>query len=224
MTVERMVGEVKATRRYASSRRAEQARQTRADVLAAAGVLFLSQGFAATTVAAIARRAEVSVETVYKGFGGKPGLVRALCEQALAGEGSRPAEERSDRLQASEPDPRVIVRGFGGFVTEIAPRVAPILLLARAAAAADNEMAALCTELDATRLERMTDNARTLIAAGHLRAELTAEHAGQILWTYTSPELYDLLVLRQGWTPSELGAFVADALAATLLPASSDQD
>ena len=69
---------VKPKRRYDSPRRAEQARQTRVEVLDAARRLFLHDGFAVTTIAAIAAEARVSVETIYKMFGGKPGLVRAI--------------------------------------------------------------------------------------------------------------------------------------------------
>jgi AcrR family transcriptional regulator len=205
-------------RRYDSPRRAEQARQTRAAVADAAGRLFLRDGFAATTIAGIAAEAMVSAETIYKAFGGKPGLVRAICERALAGEGPVPAETRSDELQLTEPDPREIIRGWGKLSAEVAPRASPIALLLRAAEAADPEVAALRAELDASRLRRMTSNARNLAEAGHLRDGITAEHAGQVMWTYSSPELYELLVLQLGWPPERYGAFIADAMIAALLP------
>lgn len=209
---------VKPRRRYDSPRRAEQARQTRAAVTGAAQRLFLRDGFAATTIAAIAAEAEVSAETIYKAFGGKPGLVRAICDQALAGEGPVPAETRSDDLQAAEPDPRKIIRGWGRLSAEVAPRVSPILLLLRAAAITDPQMAVLRAEIDASRLSRMTGNARRLHQAGHLRAGMTAGQAGEIMWTYSSPELYELLVLSRRWPPGQYGEFIADAMIAALLP------
>jgi AcrR family transcriptional regulator len=212
---------VKPRRRYESVRRREQARQTREAILDTARRLFVTDGFAATTIAAIAAGADVSVDTIYKSFGGKPGLVRAICQRALAGEGPVPAEARSDALQASERDPREIIRGWGALSTEIAPRIAPILLLVRAAAAADPVMAGLQAELDAQRLARMTHNARNLAASGHLREDLTAELAGEILWTYSSPELYELLVLTRRWSLDRYGAFIADAMIAALLPPDS---
>src|SRR5947209_14360753 len=138
---------VKPKRSYDSARRREQARQTRAAILDAARRRFLDDGFAPTTIAAIANDAQVSVDTIYKAFGGKPGVVNALCQQALAGEGPVPAEIRSDSLQAHERDPRRIIRGWGKLTAEIAPRVAPILLLVRAAATADPEMARLQSQL-----------------------------------------------------------------------------
>jgi hypothetical protein len=38
------------------------------------------------------------------------------------------------------------------------------------------------------------------------------------MWIYTAPELYDLCVVRRGWTPEQLGAFIAEAMLALLLP------
>jgi AcrR family transcriptional regulator len=209
---------VKSRRRYDSPRRAEQARQTRAAVTGAARQLFLRDGFAATTIAAVAAEAGVSAETIYKAFGGKAGLVRAICEQALAGEGPVPAETRSDNLRASEPDPRQIIQGWGRLSAEVAPRVSPILLLLRAAAVTDPQMAVLRAEIEASRLARMTGNARHLHQAGHLPAGVTAEHAGEIMWAYSSPELYELLVVSRRWSPEQYGAFIADAMIAALLP------
>lgn len=212
------ISPVKPKRPYDSVRRREQARQTHEAILDTAQRLFLADGFAPTTIAAIASEARVSVDTVYKSFGGKPGLVRAICQRALAGEQPTPAEDRSDALQAREHDPRVIIRGWGKLTAEIAPRVVPILLLVRAAAGADSAMAGLQSELNAQRLERMTHNARNLAAAHHLRANLTPERTGEIMWTYSSPELYELLVLMRGWPPERYGAFIAEAMIAALLP------
>ncbi len=218
MTMEQKSGTVNARRRYDSSGRRERARQTRDQIADAAEALFLSGGYAATTVAAIAAAARVSVETIYKGFGGKPGLVRAIVEKGLAGEGPVPAEQRSDQIRDAEPDPHQILTAWGTFTTEISPRVAPILTLAHDAATSDPEIAALLDEISAARLERMALNARGLSDAGHLRPGITVEQAADILWTYSSPELYDLLVIRRGWPAERFGSFVGQALIAALLP------
>src|SRR4051812_34471728 len=104
---------VKRRRRYDSASRRDTARRRRAAVVDAARRLFLRDGFAATTIARIAADAGVSEETVYKTFGNKVGLVRAIRDGALAGQGPVHAERRSDRMQVSETDPRAIVRGWG---------------------------------------------------------------------------------------------------------------
>ncbi len=205
-------------RRYDSTWRQAQARQTREALLDAARNRFLAEGFAATTVAVIASDVGVSVDTIYKAFGGKPGLVRAICAHALAGEGPVPAETRSDALHSSETDPRAIIRGWGALASEVAPRVVPILLLIRDAAIADPLMAELQADMDRQRLERMTHNARKLADGGHLARGLTAEHAGEIMWTYSSPQFYELLVLIRGWPLPRFTAFIADAMIAALLP------
>jgi len=215
--MERNEGDVKPRRTYNSARRQAQASQTRQAILEAARHRFLSDGFAQTTISAIAADVGVSVDTIYKSFGGKPGLVRGVCALALAGEGSVPAETRSDALRSTEADPRVVIRGWGVLTTEVAPRIAPILLLIRDAAAADPDMAALLAEMDDQRLQRMTLNARGLAAAGHLRSDVTVEQAAEIMWTYTSAQLYELLVLVRGWPLDRYGTFIADALIASLL-------
>lgn len=178
--------------------------------------LWLQQGFAATTIANIAADAGVSVETIYKAFGGKPGLVRAICEKALAGRGPIHAETRSDAMARSETDPREIIRQWGVLTTEVAPRVAPILLLLRDAAASDPDMAELQAELEAQRLTRMMHNASAL--TGELRSRLSVEEAGVILWTYSSPELYELLVIKQQWDLARYADFITHAITAALLP------
>jgi AcrR family transcriptional regulator len=215
---------VNRKRPYDSALRREQARQTRAAILDVARRRFLDDGFAPTTIAAIANEARVSVDTIYKAYGGKPGLVSAICQEALTGEGAVPAEVRSDAMQAHERDPRQIIRGWGALTAEVAPRVAPILLLVRAAATADPEMARLQSQLNARRLERMTSNARNLANSGGLRAEVTVELAGEIMWTYSSPEVYELLVLTRGWPLERYGTFVADAMIAALLPPQRSPD
>lgn len=153
-------------------------------------------------------------DPVYKSFGGKPGLVRAIIDKGLAGTGPVAAEQRSDQIRDTEPDPRQILTAWGAFATGIAP----ILLLARDAAASDPELAALLDEVSAARLQRMTVNARGLSEAGHLRPGITPAEAADILWTYSSPELYELLALRRGWSPEQYGRFVAEAMTAALLP------
>jgi AcrR family transcriptional regulator len=160
----------------------------------------------------------VSVDSIYKTFGGKPGLIREIFERALEGEGAVPAEERSDLLQAEEPDARKIIAAWGRFVVELSPRGAPIVLLVRNAAATDPELVVLLQEIDAARLRRMTDNARRLHRAGHLRPGITVRAAADVLWTYSAPELYELLVLRRGMPLRRYGRFVADAMVAALLP------
>jgi AcrR family transcriptional regulator len=209
---------VKPTRRYDSSRRRRQALRTREAILDAARQLFLSGGYAGTTITSIAEAADVSVETIYKGFGGKPGLVRAIAEKGLEGAGPIPAEQRSDEMRTLERNPYRVMERWGTFVTEVAPLTAPIVLLMQTAAATDPEMVAMLEELDRARLARMEHNARQLFERGDFREGITLEHARDVLWAYSSPELYGLLVIRQHWPLERYGQFVAEGMTAALLP------
>ncbi|WP_431797494.1 TetR/AcrR family transcriptional regulator [Microbacterium kunmingense] len=71
-------------RSYRSELRAQQAMQTRRRIVSAAADLFATQGYQATTLAAIARRAGVSAETV-KSAASKAELLIAAFEVTFAG-------------------------------------------------------------------------------------------------------------------------------------------
>ncbi len=205
-------------RRYDSSLRQQQAHDTRDRIIDVARTRFFADGYVATTVAAIAAESGVSVDTIYKTFSGKPGLVRAIHAHDLTGDQPIAAETRSDALHTPGADPHEIIRGIGLLAAEVAPRVAPVMLLIRDAALTDPEMAALKTELDDQRLQRMTHNARSLRRVGHLLASLTVEQAGEIMWTYSAPELYELTVINRRWTTHQYANFITNALTAHLLP------
>ena len=206
---------VKRGRPYDSSNRRLAAQERREQVLDAASVRFAADGYAATSVAAVAAAAGVSSEMVYKAFGGKPGLVRALMLRALAGEGPVPAEERSDALTDAPFDPRDVIAGWARLTVEVSPRAAPVALLVREAAASDAAAARLREELDLRRLERMRHNAGAL--RPHLRPGLGVEAAGDVLFAFSAPELYELLVVRRGWSLPAYAEFVRRGLVAELL-------
>ena len=205
------------SRRYDSTARRARADQSRAAILNVARERFLRDGYAATTLSAIARDAGVSVETIHKAFGGKAGLVRTLWQKGIEGAQPVPAEERSDAIRAAETDPRQLIRAWGRFISELSPEGAPIVLLIRSAAEADPQMASLLAETERQRLHRMEENARTLYERGQLRPGISLQRARDILWTYSAAELYELLVRKRGWSPEEHGEFVASGIIAALL-------
>jgi AcrR family transcriptional regulator len=208
---------VKAKRSYDSTGRRRQAEMTRQAIVEAAREMFVTQGYAATTMTEVAVAAGVSVETIYKAFGTKASLVHSIRDQALLGQDRVPAEERSDRLHEEETDPRKVIEGWGRLAGEVAPRVAPVLLLVRAAAAVDTTLAPLHDEMERDRLKRMTANARRLHERGHLPPDLSLDRARDVLFAYSSPELYEVLVVARGWSVEEYGRFVGEAVAAALL-------
>jgi AcrR family transcriptional regulator len=209
---------VKPKRRYDSTGRQAQARRNREAILDAAQRQFLEGGYAATTIAAVAAEAGVSVETIYKAFGGKPGLVRAIYDRGLAGREPVPAYRRADELRERETDPRTIMGNWATIASEVSSMVSPIERLVRAAAASDPDMAALLRAHNDLRERRARHHARFLKQRGYLREGITLDQATDILWTCTSDELYDLLVTQRGWSASRFARFLADYLIAALLP------
>jgi len=210
--------DVKSKRSYDSRGRKQQASRNRDAALDAAERLFREQGYAGTSMASIAQEARVSVQTIYKVFGGKSGLVKGIYQRGLLGKGDIPAYERSDSIRAREDDPRAIMRQWGALTTEVASVVSPIRLLMRSAALADPEMEALLKETDGDRLSRMREHARFLDERGYLREGVTLREAIDILWTCSAVEMYDLLVLQRGWTRPRFARFVADFMITALLP------
>src|SRR6188768_3933553 len=98
---------VKPPRRYHSTARQEQARRTRRAIIDAAHHLFLTDGFAATTMPAVAAASGVAVQTVYKAFANKPRLAKAVFDIAIAGDDDAvPVLEREALSRVrDEPDP-----------------------------------------------------------------------------------------------------------------------
>lgn len=93
-----MVSAMKTTRTYTMRARAEQAEQTRDRILDAVIALSAERPLSACTLPAVAERAEVSVQTVLRGFGSRDGLLEAARER-VSGEvlAERPADPNDRR-------------------------------------------------------------------------------------------------------------------------------
>ncbi len=204
-------------RSYDASRRRQAAEASRQIVMERARHLLLTQGFGGTTVAEVAAASGVSPETIYKTFGGKAGLVRAIQKQSLLGSKHLAAEQRSEWAQETAEDPLMLMHHFGQLAAEVSPLVVPINLLIRdAAMTGDTGMAALLQEVDEARHSRMLRNARHLLDRGFLREDVSAEQAADVMFACTTPELFETLVTKRGWTAEQFGTFVASTLAANL--------
>jgi AcrR family transcriptional regulator len=204
-------------RPYDTTGRRARAEAARRRVVEAARTLFLADGFIATTVPAVAAAAGVSVETVYKSHGTKARLALAVFHDAIAGPGPEPAELRADRVSSGEPDPERRLRAFGELAGEVTPRVAPLMLLVRDAAATDGEAASVWEQMLDERLARMAGHARRLAEEGHLRTGVTVDEARDVLWLYSAPEIYELLVVRRAWSPERFGRWVGQSYVSALL-------
>jgi len=215
--MEAIMAPVKTARTYDSSGRRAQAERTRETILDVANNLFLTHGYAGTTVPSIAEAAGVSAETVYKSIGAKSAIVRALWQRALGGRGPVPAPDRSDAMSARETDPHTVIQNWARLATEVAPLGSPITLLVHDAAASDPEMANLLAEIDRQRHTRMRHNAHRLADRGWLRKGVSVAQATDIMWTFTAPALYELLVIKRRWSIRRYGDFLARGMIAELL-------
>lgn len=207
-------------REYDSTSRQRQARAKRQAVLAAARHAFVTNGYASTTLAAVAAAAGVSVETIYKSFGSKPALAKAVFDVDVVGDDEPiPMLQRQFvQRNMAEQDPRRKLIDYGEHLSTVSPRIGPLLLVVRDAAAVDVGAAELWQQLQTERLTGMTAFAVHLAAEGHLRQDVTTSQAGDVLWTYNSVELWDLLVNQRHWTLPAYGLWIAEQLIAALLP------
>ena len=214
-----MADDVKTSRRYVSAVRAAQAAATRRAVLSAARELFADQGYAATSVAAIAARAGVAVDTLYAAVGRKPVILRQLLETAISGTDDEvPALEREyvARVRAA-PTAAEKLALYASAVSEIGVRMAPVQLALAEAALTDPECAALRAEISARRAANMRLFAADLRATGELRADLTDDQVADIVWSMNAAEYRALLVGERGWTAEAFGRYLADAWTRILL-------
>jgi AcrR family transcriptional regulator len=205
--------DVKSRRRYASATRAAQAAATRHAVLEAARELFTEHGYAGASIAAIAERAGVAVDTVYAAAGRKPALLRELVETSLSGtDQAVPAEQRDYvvRVQAA-PSAREKIAIYAAAVSEIGVRLAPIHRALAEAAVGDAACAALRAEINTRRAYNMRLFAADLRATGELRPDLTDDEVADIVWSMNAAEYRALLVGERGWSAERFGAWLADA-------------
>jgi AcrR family transcriptional regulator len=208
-------------RRYDSSRRRQQAAQTRQRIIDAAARVFVQRGYLAATIPLIAREANVAVETVYRSTSGKAGLLRAAIQATLAGSAQRaelPAEQRPGIQRViEETDPRRQLRAYAATQPGVWSRVGPLLRVLDEAAG-DPDLAALRAELAEERLEGLKNFATLLASRGVLRADLTVDKARDVIWTLCAQANYDALVTARSWTHTDYRAWLSETLAASLLP------
>ena len=206
------------TRRYRSAGRAERAAATRRAVVEAAHDLFTRDGYAATTVAAVAQRAGVSVDTVYASVGRKPQLALAVIDAVLGGPGSPGRAEDRDYVRAVRAATDAVrkLEVYARALQRLLPRVAPLQEALREAATADPDCAATWQALVDRRAANMLLLAQDLRATGQLRRDLSDQEVADIIWATNAAEYFQLLQQR-GWSPERFGRHLSDLWVRLLL-------
>jgi AcrR family transcriptional regulator len=209
------------SRTYDSSRRRAQAAATRRDILEAAQRLFEQQGYAATTIAAIAAEAGVALKTVYLAFETKSGVLRALWNLLLRGDqGEVPVAERSwYREVLAEPDPQRQLRLNARNSRAVKTRIAGMLKVIRDAAPVDRDIEALWQRIQTEFHANQRVIVERLAERKALRRGLGVDRATDILWTLNHPDVWQLLVAERGWTPEQYEQWFGDTACAQLLRA-----
>jgi AcrR family transcriptional regulator len=204
-------------RSYDASRRRAAAAQTRLGILSAARDLFEEAGYAGTSVQEVARRASVSVDTVYASVGRKPELLLAVHDMALAeGDAPVPTDQRA-WVSAVRSAPTLVakIETYTAALSRFLPRTVPIMNALREAGATEPACAALHRELSERRAGNMRLFAADLRSTGELRADLTDDDVADLVWMLNSPEMFGLVASR-GRTPEQYAALLADVLLRTL--------
>jgi TetR/AcrR family transcriptional regulator of autoinduction and epiphytic fitness len=204
----------KPRRPYRSNRRQAQARQTRRQILTAAGALFVERGYNGATLEAIAQQAGVAQETIFAVFGNKRNLLSKLVDFAVGGDElplallERPGPQRVLRVS----DPVQQLHLFAADIANILERVAPLFEVLRMAAKTEADIAELLQNLLAERMRNMQVFVGQLAAQSPLRPGLDVAQAAEIVWALTSPEVYNLFTVDRRWAKEKYVQWLGDTL------------
>jgi AcrR family transcriptional regulator len=202
------------------TRRAEKAEETRQRILQAASTLFATDGYAATTIGAIADEADVAVETVYSRFGNKLTLLRQILEVAIVGnaDGVDILElPQIAAIRAVADQQRQIAR-LAELSRGILERSALGHQILRSSIAADPAVAAFAAADRARRQRVQSAYISMLLANGPLRNDMAAAEAAATYGSLANPDTYASLTRDWGWSASHYEDWLRDSLTLLLLP------
>ena len=206
-------------RSYDTASRQARSAETRQRIVDAARHLIVEQGYRATTIAAVAAAADVSVDTIYTLIGRKPVLVAELVEQAISGTDHAVVALEREQIVAvrAEPDPARKLERYAGVITDVHGRLAPLFVALRDASATESEAREVWQTINERRATNMIAFAGELRDAGGLRDDLSVRDAADIIWTTASPEIYLLFTVDRQWSAQRFERWLADTWHRTLL-------
>jgi AcrR family transcriptional regulator len=207
----------RAARPYKSPKREQRARETRRRIRDAASTLFLRDGYASTTMSAIAREAEVGERTVYLAFPTKPALLGEIITVAVRGgdeDAPLAARDAWQAVLAARGDQ--ILPRLAEAVEAILARTALVLEVAEAAAASSPELAARRERGQRHMRSDYREVADALDRAGALADEVTPEDAADTIYALAGHDVYLRLTRECGWSGARYATWLAGTLAAAL--------
>ncbi len=210
----------KPKRRYNSTRRRAQARETRRQITEAARKLFTERGYTGATIEAVAQEAGVAPETIYAVFGNKRAILAHLIDISVGGD-DKPIlllQRPGPQAVFQERDPRQQLYLFAQDISAILERVAPIFEIMRFAAKTEPDIADLLQNILRERLHNMESLVQHLSEQGPLEEGVVDLQAAETIWTLTSPEVFRLLTVDRAWSREQYIQWLADTLTRLLLP------
>ena len=210
----------RAKREYRSLVRERQAGDTRKRIVEAAQRLLRREGYAGTTIEAIAREAQVSAPSVYAIFKSKTGILKELLDQA----GFGPDYESAVQRALSARDPVVRLRLAAPIARGIHESQSAILNLLRGAGVVAPELARLERQKEDQRYEREEGTIALLHNSGKLRVGLDYTMARDIFWALTGRDLYRMLVRERGWSADKYEHWLANTLVGSLVGSKGSAD
>jgi AcrR family transcriptional regulator len=205
---------VKSGQPAGAGRGQARTRLARRAVIAAARELFLQRGYAATTIDAISAGSDVPQATVYRLFGSKLGILKALVDTSISGDDQPVAVPDRPEVAAvfAETDPVRLLDRVAGLTTAINQRSNDAYRVLVSAAGSDPAAAGLLTSIQEQRDQGQRQIVRTLAGTGSLRAGLAEGEAADVIHALMSPEVYRLLVIDRSWAPGRYREWLAAAL------------
>lgn len=206
------------------SLRRQKASETRWRMVDAAHAEFTARGYHDTTMAAIAARAGVSVQTVYLGFRTKSQLLEECVGNAVLGrtrdsDGGLPGESGEFARALEEPDGATALGLWVDAAMPVYERTSAIADAGKAAYLSDPEIADWWKRSEALRLVGSGRMIQALADHGALRSDLSVAAAADILATELSPQSFLAYTVDRGWSVERLAEWLKDALPRLLLNA-----
>jgi len=212
------MGKVKYRKPYRSPKRAEQLDATRRRILDVARKLFGDRGYAGTTIEAIATESGLAVPTVYKNFGNKRRLLLDLIDQTI--------NVRVPSLQKAaqaESTPRASLDAIARMCVSLASGAGDVVSILVGASGADPKLGSMVAKMAEGRRRNAGLIARSLARGRALRIGCDEVQAQDVIYAMAGPEMYELLVVRSGWSDEQFARWLSDSLAVLLLNDSANK-
>ena len=205
---------VKTPRPYHSPKHEAMRQATRQSVIAAAQRLFTERGYAGSSIEAIAEAAGVAVPTVYAAFGNKRSILRAMIAASADEERPRPVAERMREQGAGVADAATRAEKMMRLIVFLISQTAEVLRIIRGAAAVDPEIRSLLDEV----YERIHMDCQTAarLVIGSSSDDARTRHLADVTFAFATPELFDLLTGKCGWSVAQYERWAIQTVTAAL--------